>query len=112
MKAPNPFCRDGGTEPGISAKSAQNQSRKVEKNETTDTKLKAPNPFRRDGGTEPGISAKSAQNQSRKVEKNETTDTDERTRYAKTGARNMGSQQSQRKTNLAKLRKTKLLTQK
>ena len=34
------------------------------------------------------------------------------TRYANTGARNLGSQQNQRQTNLAKLRKTKLLTQK
>ena len=33
------------------------------------------------------------------------------THYAKTGTRNHGSHQSQRKTNLAKLRKIKLLTQ-
>ena len=30
-----------------------------------------------------------------------------RTRYAKTGARNLGSQQNQHKTNLAKMRKNK-----
>ena len=64
-----------GTEPGISAKSSQNQSGKVEKNETTDTEENAPNPLRKHGGKEPGISTKLAQNQSSKVGKNKTTDT-------------------------------------
>ena len=57
------------TEPRISTKSSQNQSSKVEKNETTDIEEKALNPLRKDGDTEQRISTKSSQNQSRKVEK-------------------------------------------
>ena len=65
-------------------------------------------------GTVPGISTKSAQNQSSKVEKNKTTDTEEKTPniLRKDGGRNLGSQQRQRKSNLAEVRKTKLRTQK
>ena len=106
-KAPNPLRKDGDTEPRISTKSSQNKSSNVEKNKTTDTEEKALNPLRKEGDTEPRISTKSSQNQSSKVEKNKTTDTEERR-----GARNRGSQQNHRKTSLAKLRKTKLLTQK
>ena len=62
-KAPNPLRKDGGTESGITTKSAQNQYSKVAKNKTTDIEEKAPNPLRKDGGTEPDtlnkISAKS-----------------------------------------------------
>ena len=59
------------------------------------------------------ISTKSAQNQSSKVEKNKTTDIEEKTLnpLRKKGTQNQGSQQRQRKTNLAKLRETKQLTQ-
>ena len=97
----------------ISTKSAPNQSSKVEKNKTTVTEEKSSNLIGNYEGTEPGISAKSSRNQSSKVEKNKTTDTEENVPYLfrKDGARNLGSQQNQRKTNLAKLKKTKLLTQ-
>ena len=95
----------------ISTKLSQNQSSKVEKNKTTETEDKTPDPLHKDGDTQPRISAKLLQNQSSKVEKNKTTETKDKTpnRYTKTGSRSRGSQQNHRKTNLAKLKKTKLL---
>ena len=59
--------------------SAQNQSSKVERNETTDTDQKTPILLLKNGETELGISRKSAQSQSSKSEKNKTTDREEKT---------------------------------
>ena len=94
-KALNTLRKNGGTEPGISTKSAQYQSSKVENKKSIDTEYKAPNPLRKDGGTESGISTKLAQNQSIKIEKNRTTDTEEKAPnpLRKDGSRNLGSQQ-------------------
>ena len=102
------------TESGISTKSAPNQSSKVEKIKTTDTEERTPNLLRKVGGKEPGIATKLTQHQSSKVGKNKTTDTEDKTPnpVRKDGARNLGSQQNPSQTNLAKLRKTKLRTQK
>ena len=60
-------------------------------------------------GTESGISTKSEPNQSSKVGENKTTDTggNAPTRYAKTGARNLGSQPNQRKRKVSKVEKNK-----
>ena len=77
---------------------------------TTDTEEKASYPLRNDGDTEPRIAnflvllflVPKLLTQKRKLH----------TRYAMTGTRNRGSQQNHRKTNLAKLRKTKLSKQK
>ena len=108
-KAPTPIPTvEAATESGFTTKSTKNQSSKFKNNKTTDTVEEDHIPLQKDGDTELLISIKSTQNRLAKIRKVKLLTQYRKilSRYAKMGTRNQGSQQCQRKTKLAKLRKT------